>query len=77
MIIFNAIVVLRPMSLTELLYILLVINSAYNRAEVEILLYCITLNELAKTLAKEFKKFNIITAAQIFTKSGPGHKPTN
>lgn len=34
MVVFNTITVLRPVGLVELLYILLAINSAYNKAEV-------------------------------------------
>ena len=59
-IILNAIATLGPIGLAELLYILLAINSAYNRAKVWVLLYYIALNKLAETLTKEF---NIVTTA--------------
>jgi len=60
MVVLNAIATLRPMGLTELLYTLLVINSAYNRAKVWVLSRYITLNKLVEILAKEF---NIMTMA--------------
>ena len=58
-VVLNAIAALRPIGLAELLYILLAINSAYNRAKVWVLLYYIALNKLVEKLINEIKKLNI------------------